>query len=242
MSIADKLITIAENEQKVYESGKATERSAFWDVFQDYGNRTDYNYAFTYWMSEYIHPKYKVIPTANAALRQIFQYCKTLKKLEKDYFDFSKTPQNLNQTGATYGYYFTFNSCLSLEEIEDIGLIPQNAYTQTFAYDGSLHTIAKLGVAETTTFDRTFGSCKELQNITIDGTIGQSGFDIHWSKNLTAKSLKSIVDALSTTTSGLSITFPTTAEANYNANPPEGAPQTWAELVATRSNWTFVYA
>lgn len=42
MNIADKLVTIAENEQKVFEAG----RQNFADEWQSYGNRTHYGYAF----------------------------------------------------------------------------------------------------------------------------------------------------------------------------------------------------
>ena len=39
MSIAEKLITIAENEERVYESGKKAAYDRFWDVYQQNGNR-----------------------------------------------------------------------------------------------------------------------------------------------------------------------------------------------------------
>lgn len=47
MSIAEKLVTIAENEQKVYEAGEKAEWDKFWDTYQDYGKRTRYGYAFS---------------------------------------------------------------------------------------------------------------------------------------------------------------------------------------------------
>ena len=70
------ITTIAENEQKVYDNGhsdgyskgRTDEWSEFWDAFQDYGERTDYYYAFTsnvngYWNDKNFKPKYDMQPT-----------------------------------------------------------------------------------------------------------------------------------------------------------------------------------
>ena len=43
MSIAEKLTTIAENEQRVFEAGKTAEWNEMWDGLQAYGKRFDYN-------------------------------------------------------------------------------------------------------------------------------------------------------------------------------------------------------
>ena len=103
----------------------------------------------------------------------------------------------------------------------------------------SLVTILKLIVSSTTPFSNTFHNCPELVNLIIVGTIGQNGFDVHWSTKLSADSLKSIIDALSTTTTGLTITLPTTAQSNYEAVYGSGS---WSTLTATKSNWTIAYA
>lgn len=46
MSIATKLQTIAENEQKVYDAGKVAERKRWWNGFTKNGTRKHWNYAF----------------------------------------------------------------------------------------------------------------------------------------------------------------------------------------------------
>lgn len=59
MSIAENLEIIAENVPKVYEAGKKAEYNEFWDAFQDYGNRKDYNSAFGFgFPAEAYNPKY----------------------------------------------------------------------------------------------------------------------------------------------------------------------------------------
>ena len=42
MSIAEKLTTIAQNEQKVYDAGYSKAESDFWDAYQKKGARTTY--------------------------------------------------------------------------------------------------------------------------------------------------------------------------------------------------------
>jgi hypothetical protein len=108
-----------------------------------------------------------------------------------------------------------------------------------FANNVNLKTIRKLIITDKVTFVGWFTDCTALENIVIEGTIGQNGFDIHWSTLLSADSLKSIITALSTTTTGLTVTLPTTAQANYEAKYGTGS---WSVLVATRSNWTIAYA
>jgi hypothetical protein len=108
-----------------------------------------------------------------------------------------------------------------------------------FANNVKLKTIRKLIITDKVTFVGWFTDCTALENIVIEGTIGQNGFDIHWSTLLSADSLKSIITALSTTTTGLTVTLPTTAQANYEAKYGTGS---WSVLVATRSNWTIAYA
>lgn len=63
-AIADKLTTVAENMSKVYKSGQKSEYDRFWDDYQDYGNRTNYNYMFCGqgWGDETFRPKYDIKP------------------------------------------------------------------------------------------------------------------------------------------------------------------------------------
>lgn len=228
MSIAEKLITVAENVPKVYEAGK----DAFWDAFQSYGNRLQYHYAFMEWGSDYIHPKYKVAPKSGH-MAQMFCRSK-VKKIEKEYFDFSNVPV---ASYASNGLYYTFQFCSELEEIEVD--LPGDYLNGTFHGCTKLHTIAKLSVKETTIFTANpFAECSALEEIRFEGTIGKS-LDIHWSKKLSMTSLASIVGALSDTVTEQTLTLPTTAESNYDSETYTGR---WKEVVASKPNWTFAYA
>jgi hypothetical protein len=231
-SIAEKLVKIAENEPKVYEAGRKTEYDAFWDGLQDYGNRKDYNQGFKNWIgAKTISPKY---PIKTQNISELFRNCENLET----------APQviSTNADGTfgmcNMGYY----QCYNLKSIDyDIYVSGTSSSSWNSSFNGckSLKRIKKIGVLESHTFTRVFENCIELEEIAIDGTIGQNGFDIHWSTKLSAESLASIINALSTTTTGLTITLPTTAQANYEAVYGSGS---WNVLVATRSNWSIAYA
>lgn len=55
---------MAENVPKVYEAGKRAEYDAFWDSYQENGNRRSYEHAFMHWKRENYNPKYPMVVTA----------------------------------------------------------------------------------------------------------------------------------------------------------------------------------
>lgn len=224
MNVDDKLKKIAENEPKVYEAGynmgladrETDANNFFWDRYQHYGSRNSYSYAFfgTGWNEYTYNPKYTIYtePKADRA-RYMFAWSGIVD---------TKVPIKINSG-------ITSNGSLYVEECIFLGC-------------RLLRTIGELDITDyKATYNRWFEGCENLTNIIIKGQIKNNGFDIHWSKKLSPKSLYSIIKTLSTTTPGLVIKLPSTAEANYNANPPENAPSTWAELVATKSNWSIAY-
>ena len=60
MTTAEKLTAIAENQEKVYEAGRASEYDRFWDAYQTNGAAANYAYVFAGrgWNSDTYHPKY----------------------------------------------------------------------------------------------------------------------------------------------------------------------------------------
>ena len=221
------------------EEGKKSQYDEFWDLVTHNGNRNCFIYAFNRWGMEYIQPPYKIIAIDALSGSNTFSENKQLKKVEAQYFDFS---QKQRGTTNTSGWYYTFVACHALEEIEDIGLCPQYGYIGTFQSCLSLHTIARLGFDENTLIDKAFHNCNELQNLTVEGTIGKNGLNLQWSTKLSKASWQSIINALSTTATGLSITgslvsvnkaFETSEGANDGVNSAK-----WLNLLSTKSNWT----
>ena len=219
--------------------GKQDEYDAFWDVVQQGGRRTAYDVAFCWWDCEYLHPKYKVVPTSGAnAARNIIYRCAKLKKIEAAYFDLSKVP-NTTTTYDTLGYLFGL--CDELEEIEDVGL-QAPLFLNYFCYsDKKLKKIAVIRIAEETQVNNMLYYCPELEYVRIEGVIGQSGIDLKYSTKLSKESIESIVNHLSDTAEGKSLTLSKAAvdkafETSEGAN--DGASsQEWDSLEGLKMNW-----
>lgn len=242
MSIAEKLTTIAENEIKVHEAGKTAEWNAFWDVFQSNGSLTSYNYAFSYgrFNDETFRPKYDIRPTSaermfaynnNSGIGTTSAYCITDLStcLEKAgvVLDTSRC-ENMN-TVFYMGRGFRRIPTISFESCEHtIGGVFYGCYF--------LETIDKLILKAENTFsmdswDLPFGQCANLRNITIEGVIGN---DITFQGcPLTKASITSIINALSPTVSGKTVTF-----SNWTINEAMTTAE-WDALKSTKPNWTF---
>ena len=192
----NKLTTIAENEQKVYDNGvadgKQAEYDAFWDMITHNWTRKDYRWGLRL-KCQYIRPPRKIIPTGDQSVCYMFADNPDLLKIEKEYFDFSQKSIP-NQTAGYYGHQRVFANCRNLVEIEDVGMQP--AY-----YDGTFYDCLKLEKIEVVrsqedTFYnlQSFGYCTKLQHLVIEGVIG-TDFNIKWSP-LSPASLTSIITHL----------------------------------------------
>ena len=145
MTIAEKLQTIAENEQKVYDAGRQAEYDAFWDQYQKNGKQNNYLYAFSgiAWTDETYNPKYTIKPTTNAS--GMFLYSNVTDT--KVTIDISESKQNVvsmfansqiktipllivSETTPSLGTTNSspFQSCSKLENITIQGTLAKNAY------------------------------------------------------------------------------------------------------------------
>lgn len=213
MNTADKLKKIAENEPKVYEAGyniglakgKTDANNFFWERYQHHGDRNSYSYAFfgTGWNDATYNPQYKIYtePKTDRA-RYMFAWSGIVD---------TKVPIEINggtnSSGLPVVEECIFLGCKRLTTIEELYI---NDYKAPYT--------------------RWFEGCENLTKITIKGQIKNNGFDIHWSKDLTAESIDSIVRALTTDKSGLIITLPSEAKnkhaERYGASVTEAL---WAE-------------
>lgn len=196
MSIAEKLTQIAENEQKVYDSGYSKAEYDWWVNFTNSGYRQGYLYAFYQMSFEYIRPPFKIIPFEKTSTSNTFSGCRKLKKVEAKYFDFSQI-EVIASNSPSDAPYWTFANCNVLEEVEDVGIsINIHSYHSTWKRCHKLHTIAIVRSRIDTKWAEAFYQCNELKNLTIEGVIGQNGFNIQSSTKLTHDSLMSIINAL----------------------------------------------
>lgn len=226
MSIADKLTQIAENEQKVYDAGyekgkaeggggnteeayqqgRQDEYDAFWDAYQDNGNRTDYANCFSGqgWTEETYKPKYDIDTTINY---MVFRRC-GIKDLGET---IRKSGKRVIFRGNSI--QFTFQQSPNLEVIDGIEFITPLTYVSgAFSYCSRLRKIQTLPIAENAT-------TLELDAIPLLEEIGFSGIipvniSIKDSHKLSKASIESVINALSDTAVGKSITLSKTAVEN----------------------------
>lgn len=216
----------ADKVNEVYEAGKQAEQDAFWSAYQDDGNRTNYSWAFsnTGWKDANFAPKYDMNVSNATAM---FSGCR-IADLEAC---FAKNGAKLNTSNST-NFNQAFFSALFTVIPELVISAKATNTTQMFNNNGSLHTIRKLTFEEGFSGDLTnaFASCSSLANVEFAGVLSVS-ITIHHCP-LTKASITSLINTLSGTVSGKTLTLKQTAkEAAFTD-------AEWDALISTKSNWT----
>ena len=180
--------------EAAFNAGKQAEYDAFWDTYQDNGNRTNYERGFagTGWNDDTFIPKYSIRPiNANG----MFSYSKitNLKELLKKHgveLDFSQVSYNrIVQAFAESA--ITDIGVLDVSSVKEISYLLWNARNLVnvdkviFSNDG-----------KTTFANNVFQNCSKLSEIRFEGVIGQNGFNVGNCPLLSHDSLMSIINAL----------------------------------------------
>lgn len=213
---------------KVYEAGKKAEYDKYWENYQTNGDRVNYYAAFCGpgWTIDNFKPKYDIQPTSCG----IMFYMSTIRGDLVEILDScGVTLDTSKSTNLASAFANTF-----LTRVGVINATNATALNQLFYTSSYLQTVEKLILKSdgTNTFSgNAFHYCTALTNITIEGVIGQDGFAVQHSTKLSKESITSIINALSTTTSGLTLRLSKTAkEAAFTEDE-------WNELRATKTNW-----
>lgn len=250
MNIAEKLTTIAENEQLVVNANAELEEALysnseggkshydiFWNAYQDNGNRTNYHQAFAGkgWNDVIFKPKYDLSPTDARSMfysSEIVDLVGILKK-QNTRLDFSNCTQ--------FGHIAQFAA------ISEFGIIDTTSCdtlaTTLLGENYSVKTIEKVVLREdgSQNVNGCFWGAFWLQNIVIEGTIGTTTAFAQ-SSALTKASIASIVNALSDTATEQTLTFHRSAVNNAfetSSGAADGSTSAeFAALIATKSNWT----
>lgn len=214
------------------EQGKKSQYDEFWDAYQDYGKRTNYQSAFMRgWNEQNFKPKYDIrIEGSASGMFDTNLYIRDVKAV------LDKCGVVLDTSKATNLQYF-----LTSSNIEAFGVID---VTSLSSVNYVLYYCPKLVSVEKFVFkadgsqpiNDAFYQLAILENLIVEGTIGQNGFNVQWSTKLSKASITSIINALSTTTSGLTVTISKTAINNAFNGGSTG--DEWLNLVATKNNWT----
>ena len=193
MSIADKLQTIAENEQKVYEAGKKSEYDAFWDEFQQNGNRTHYSLGFAGygWNENNLKPKYDIkptvanymfagwIPSLNVDLREVIEEC-------------GITFDTANCT--SFSFFLQYGCPKYIPVIDTRSASSLN----NFSVNSSVLGIDKIILKDdgSQTVNNMFTALHPgLKDIVFEGVIGQ-GFDLSTCPALTIETIRNVISCL----------------------------------------------
>lgn len=216
-----------------YFDGRSAEYDAFWDAFQNYGNRNRYIYGFagSGWTADNFKPKYDIIMSGNN------NYAFNSNAAQMDFAEYLESKGLKIDTSGMTSASEIFRLSL-FTRLPKLDFSKAGSMYFTFRECAYLHTVDEIKVTASNTYNNTFYGCTNLVEIRFNGTIGNS-IDFHWSAKLSFMSLASIVSALSKTVSGQTITLPTTARSTYDNATYSGR---WDELVAEYPNWTFAYA
>ena len=174
-----------------YDEGRYIGKDTIWESLQNNGNRVYYNYAFIdNWTKESFTPKYHIRPT-NAY--RMFWNC----QIEDDLVEILEAhgvELDFSQTGNENNYIF---ASAKFTRVGVINTTSMNGLNQTFMNTQKLITIDKLILKDdgSQTFTATFTGAWALENIVIEGKIGNN-FTINNSPKLTHDSLMSIINAL----------------------------------------------
>lgn len=249
MSIADKLVTIAENERKVYEAGKKAEYDAFWDLFQQNGKRDNYMGAFggIGWTIDTFKPKYPIILNGTSSADYMFYGFNRISTEDiDDLLDFTEF-NSMIDFRSSKRFSYTFANA----RIKNLYVDCSSATELTHAFNadngGYLENLTLKVTPTTTRFASAFEYQSRMKNLTFteDSEIVAS-IDFKWSTNLTHDSIVSIINALSSTTTGLSVTLSKTAVNNAfktETGSADGSTSPeWLALIATKTNWTISLA
>ena len=232
-----KTAELAEKVGEVFDAGKNSEWDAFWEDATRTGVSWQSRFASAVWTDVTFKPRRDIKPagyannlfsysfitdlvgilnecgvvldTSNITVRSdyMFSDCKLLTRVP--YLDLRK---------ATWGRILAnmFNNCAKLVSIEGIHL----------AEDGS---------QQLDDSSSAFNSCTALKEVRFYGIIADE-LNFRWSTNLSKASIASIINALSTTTSGLTVTLSKTAVDNAFEGGSGGGE--FHYLIDSKENWT----
>lgn len=232
MSIADKLTTIAENEQKVFEAGKKSQYDLFWDHFQQNGQREGYQSAFQWWDDEIFYPKYDIIAgqSDNVSTAYLF-YLSKINNIKERFEDCGVKLICKSPSAQAW-----FHSAKTTE----IPVLDFSAYTgnslismQYTFYNATNLKKVHIKNARFAYITSPFSYCSSLEEIVLENVVftatNFSGLYLTSCTKLTKDSLLAVLNALEQTASSPKISLGSTNLAKLSD----------AEIaIATQKGWT----
>lgn len=195
--------------QDGFEAGKQAEYDAFWDGYQDGGNRTNYQYAFSGngWSIYNFKPKFDILP-----IRCDYAFSQNDNMFDVDFSDLLKTLGVLLDTSNATNINYMFMYC-RFKRVPEIRTEQTISLAYTFS-NSNIETVDKIVLRSegNQSFNNTFQKCERLKNIQFEGTIGES-ISFAQSSLLEVSSMDNIYEHLKDYTSA-SGTYTLTLHAN----------------------------
>lgn len=218
------------------EIGKQAEYDAFWDAYQENGTRTYYALAFSgkAWVDSIFKPKHNIVVTGYADYLFSQTGITDIKGL------LEAQGRVLDTSGATtLNMSFYSSSITHLPTIDCSGVNRSTGMQYLINGNANLVSVEKVIMPDPTlisNYNSFLSGCPKLETVVIEGVIGKGGIAVDASTKLSHDSIVSIINALSTTTSGLAITLSKTAVNNAFTGGVDGSE--WQALIATKPKWT----
>ena len=175
--------------QKGKSEGGDSYYDTFWDVYQEYGKRINYKYAFnSFWNDENFKPKYDIVPKDGSYLINYSTITDLKALLEKQ-----GVVLDMSQATTCYCAFegnkaWTSFPCIDISSCTNFGW--------AFGYNTKLETIEEIkGIQPACTWSQSFQDCTNLKNIKLTGSIGKS-ISFGHSQYLTDESIQNIIDVL----------------------------------------------
>ena len=244
MSIAEKLQTIAENEQKVYEAGKQAEYDACWDSYQDYGNRDYYSGAFggAGWVEIIGEMKYPIkLGAYRACCEYMFAYFNRDKTGNAPLYDMTELSKKID-----FSQVMSANNTFNNARIKNLTCDFSNAESLNSTFSGGNGGIIENLTLKVTDKCKNFTAIFSYQTamttigFTDDSVIAAS---ISFAQSpLIKESITNIMNTLSLNVTGCTVTFKKFAvDTAFETAEGLGDGSTsaeWLALRATKENWT----
>lgn len=250
------------------EQGKKDAYDEFWDTFQQNGKKTIYNFSFGGgWYPNNFKPKYQMKPTTAymmfytneddcLIIPDFVEFCDNLA------IEQGKTPQTHPDVFDENGHYklIDFSECtqaygaLGRIHTKHLGVLDFSKctnmnvlfYSHNWAPGRTIAKIDKFISSETTAFTaNTFQYAVSLADITMSGVVANS---INFGTcPLNKASIISVVNVLSPSTTGQTVTFKKTAvNTAFGINVDDASTypvgSEFYNLRNSKTNWTFSYA
>ncbi len=239
----------AKGQTRGYEEGKQAEREDFWHNIwyqADGALKPSFRCAFSghSWEARTFQPIYPdgiIKPTGSAGCVEMFRYFNRDPNINNDLFDMTDVCKHFDFSECTQAYG-TFENARIKNITADFGNCTTLERVCTCGSGGNVNNINLRVTDKCTNFNNAFTYMGNLTDIKFtDDSVIARNISFAQSTKLSKESIESIINALSVSETGRTLTLSKTAV--NNAFKTEGGTtgstsEEWLALINTKSNWT----